>query len=433
MKKANFHKILVLTLVSSFTFSPLFASKVQAQFAVVEVGPSGAANIVTATNATGMSLKENLFDALAFGFMNYAIQRMTASTVNWINRGFKGSPSFVTNPEGFLKGVADQTVGLFIERDPNLNFLCSPIQSRIRVALINSYNPNMRNLWQCTLTDAVGNMEDFLDDFDRGGWDKFFEISQKPQNNPIGAYIMAENEMLRQIASKVGTKEQDLNWGKGFMSFKRCTLYEGGGADPANIDLLDIAGGGSGFTTDEDEELSQIAPPRCIQEKTETPGTVIESRLNQALGAGQGRLEVADEVNEIIGALLTQLANKALGGLLSLTKRGSDGSNSYLSQFQSDAQDQAITQYFQDSQNNLEDTANTTVFDPTICLTNPSAEGCTLNWPNGASSCNLPVRPTDSNCSLYSDCEISNWATQEASNSGVSFEQAVLNLTCAPR
>lgn len=420
MRKANFHKILVLTLVSIFVFSPLFAIQAQAQFVVVEVGPLAYSNVE-------MSFKERLFDALAFGFMNYAIQRMAASTVNWINRGFKGGPSFVTNPEGFLKDVADQTVGAFIEKDPNLNFLCAPIQSRIRVALINSYNPNMRNLWQCTLTDAVGNMEDFLDDFDRGGWDKFFEISQKPQNTPIGAYIMAENEMLRQIASKVGVKKQDFDWGKGFMSFKSCAKYAGV-PESARTVTVPVKNPDGTFGN-----KTEILPDTCAQEKTETPGTVIESRLNQALGAGQGRLEVADEVNELIGALLTQLANKALGGLLSLTKRGSDGSNPYLSQFQSDAQDQAITQYFQDSQNNLQDTANTTVFDMGICLTNPSADGCPLNWQNGGDLCNLPVRPTDNDCSLYSDCEISNWATQASSNSGVSFEQAVLSLDCEPR
>lgn len=381
MKRRLTYKILSTLILANIVFGPIFVIKAQAQWAVVEVGPSGVANVTTSINATSMTVKEKILDAFAFGFMNYAIQRMTASTVNWINSGFRGSPAYVTNPAGFLKSTADLTVGAFIQSDPRLNFLCGPIQSQIRIALINSYTQN-NLMWQCTLTDAIGNMQDFLDDFDRGGWDKFFEISQRPQNNPIGAYIMAESALNNQLTQKLNLQQQELNWGRGFLSFKKCTLYDGG-ADPTSVDLLDIANGGSGNRVDENDELNQIAPPKCIREETQTPGAAIEGQLNNALGAGLGRLQVADEINEIVGALLTQLANKALGGLLGLSRRGSDGSNPYTSQFQSDSQDNAINQYFNDSQDNLEDTINSPVFDPSVCIDNPYAEGCSLNWNQG--------------------------------------------------
>ncbi len=429
MKAQNFRKVFGVALVFNLIFLPILPAQVaHAQFGipvpVVEIGPSGVANVTTAVNSTTMSFKEQLFDALAFGFMNYAIQRIAANTVQWINSGFKGSPAFVTDPEGFLKKTADQTVGAFIEKDPRLNFLCSPIQNRIKIALVNSYAPN-NNLWQCTLTDAVGNMENFLDDFDRGGWDKFFEISQKQQNSPIGAYIMAENELYSQVASKVGVKQQDLNWGKGFMSFKSCARYAGIPEAQRTIDVPTQNPDGSFGNRKE------VIPDTCVQESTETPGTVIESRLNDALGSGGRRLEAADEINEIVGALLTQLANKALGGLRGLTQRGSDGSASYVDQSRSDAQDQALNKYFSDSQNNVQTSSNTTVFDPSICISNPQAPGCSIG--TGSSSSGLPVRPRDPDCSAYSDSEIANWAMQLSSNSGVSYEEAILNLDCERR
>lgn len=402
MKRRLTYKILSTLILANIVFGPLFVIKAQAQWAVVEVGPLAYSNVE-------MSFKEKLFDAFAFGFMNYAIQRISASTVNWINSGFRGSPSFVTNPGRFLEDTANLTVGSFIQSDPRLNFLCGPIQNQVRIALINSYRQN-NLIWQCTLTDAIGNMQDFMDDFDRGGWDKFFEISQRPQNNPIGAYIMAESALQSQLSQKINLKQQELSWGRGFLSYKKCTRWAQlpkvepnsvlgssmviNGPDGKPINLADpqgSAGSNSVFdasmTIDTPQGQLNLANPQngmvCAKEETQTPGSVIESQLNDALGAGLGRLQVADEINEIVGALLTQLANKALGGLLGLSRRGSDGSNPYTSQFQSDSQDNAINKYFNDSQDNLEDTINSPVFDPSVCIDNPYAEGCSLNWNQG--------------------------------------------------
>ncbi len=373
MKRRLTYKILSTLILANIVFGPIFVIKAQAQWAVVEVGPLAYSNVE-------MSFKEKLFDAFAFGFMNYAIQRISASTVNWINSGFRGSPSFVTNPGRFLEDTANLTVGSFIQSDPRLNFLCGPIQNQVRIALINSYRQN-NLMWQCTLTDAIGNMQDFMDDFDRGGWDKFFEISQRPQNNPIGAYIMAESALNNQLTQKLNLQQQELNWGRGFLSFKKCTRWEKlPGIDPNSVL-------GSSMNVDTPDGSMNLSSPEgsmiCAKEETQTPGAAIEGQLNNALGAGLGRLQVADEINEIVGALLTQLANKALGGLLGLSRRGSDGSNPYTSQFQSDSQDNAINQYFNDSQDNLEDTINSPVFDPSVCIDNPYAEGCSLNWNQG--------------------------------------------------
>ena len=77
------------------------------------------------------------------------------------------------------------------------------------------------------------------------------------------------------------------------------------------------------------------AKQRCV---ISTPGKVISEQLNKALGAGQDQLVAADEINEVISALIGQLANQALmgtAGLLGLTPRtgytaGGYGSGSYV-------------------------------------------------------------------------------------------------------
>ena len=105
-------------------------------------------------------------------------------------------------------------------------------------------------------------------------------------NNPYGALLVAEEQLSIRIKNSQGQEIRMLDWGKGFFSKK-----EGCDASGNNC-------------------------------KITGPGTAIENQLNEALGTGQQRLIVADEMNELLGALFAQLANQALsgvGGLLGLT------------------------------------------------------------------------------------------------------------------
>lgn len=285
MKKMN-KKIITVVLIITFVFSPVFAQKAEAQWVVFD--PANFAN--TLSNM----VKDYGLDALAWQIANMIIERMTAATVNWINSGFEGRPAYVTDPETYFKDLGDQIAGQYIFSNPNLNFLCGPINARIRLALTRNYIQDRQ--WQCTLTDVMGNMEDFMGDFERGGWDKFFEMTQKPQNNPLGAYLQAENELNLQIATRQGTKKAELDWGNGFMSYQRCNQWSVPPPPPA------------GYT-------GPPLQPVCINSETVTPGSVIQDQLNKQLGSGSDKLVVADEINEIVSALLNQLISRVVGGI----------------------------------------------------------------------------------------------------------------------
>jgi hypothetical protein len=72
------------------------------------------------------------------------------------------------------------------------------------------------------------------------------------------------------------------------------------------------------------------------------PGTVIAASLNKALGAGTDALISADEINEIVSALLGQIAVQALtgaAGLLGLSANVSGGGGSYLDQLNQESFD----------------------------------------------------------------------------------------------
>lgn len=291
-----------------------------AQRAVVEVGPNvaqntinAAANTLTSTFASALNIKEFTLDGIAYGITRTIIQSMVRSIVNWINSGFQGSPAFVTDLQGHLRNIADQVVSDVLTNS-ELAFLCSPFQLDVRIAIAQNYNEQRDGLGfnpQCTLEDVTQNMEGFLQgSFSEGGWAGWFELTQGEANDPNAAYLDAQLSVNAAIRDAQGQAITELDWGDGFLSFRVC---------------------------DETEAASGNGQDCTIT----TPGRVIADQLNGALGAGRDALITADEINEIIGALLAQLAQQALTGAYGLLglggnssytdySFGDDGTSSYL-------------------------------------------------------------------------------------------------------
>ena len=68
-----------------------------------DTSPTGISNTV---NLWMQRIKEYVLDGLAWHIAKIMVQQITASTVQWINSGFSGSPSFLTNPEGYFANVS---------------------------------------------------------------------------------------------------------------------------------------------------------------------------------------------------------------------------------------------------------------------------------------------------------------------------------------
>ena len=283
-------KVTTLILIITFTFSPVFSIKAEAQWVVLDP-----ANLVQSITKV---VKDYGLDGLAWQITNIIIQRMSASTVKWINSGFKGSPAYVTDPEAYFTKIGDDLSARYIFSNPNLDFLCEPYRVKIRIALQKNLYPQDER-WRCSLTDVVDNIDDFMNDFERGGWDGFFELTQRSQN-PLELYMMAENDLMREGAVKVNIATQELNQGQGFMSFKEC-----------EIQGEDIVVPGYPGDPTRPERRTKV----CLKEVTNTPGSVISKQLNKQLGLGSDKLAVADEFNEIIGALLNQLVSGVFSGI----------------------------------------------------------------------------------------------------------------------
>ncbi len=280
--------------VCAFVFK---AGEAKAQFVPVLDSANLAQNSITAANTSAVTQKELVLDGIVTAAAKIVISNMTNSIVTWINSGFQGNPAFITNPESFFTDVADQIAGNFIA-GTELGFLCEPFSLDIRIALAANYSSTYRQANYCRLSDVVSNTENFAKftegDFSRGGWDSWFEISQNPQNNPMGAYLSAQTELSIRTARGQSIKLLEANWGQGFLSYQEC--------------------------------LAEDINGNCVEKgPIQTPGSVIESQLENTLGTGVRQLEIADEINEIVSALVGQLVQTVFTeGLSSFSSSGSN-------------------------------------------------------------------------------------------------------------
>jgi len=236
---------------------------------------------------TGSNLKECLLDQIAFTMANALIRNITASTVEWINSGFEGSPSFVTDPEGFFLDVGDQVAGQWIEElGPLGDLLCSPFDLQIRLSLGIGWTQSHKEEIRCRLSDVQKNVYNaFLKGgWGSDGWSNWISIS-RPSNNMYGVYLEADNQLTRNVLRQLNINEKELQWGKGFRSFRKCVAYRPDGS-----------------CLKHDKNLS-------------TPGSVIETQLNNVLDSQKRRLETADEINEIMDALINQAFNKVFSSM----------------------------------------------------------------------------------------------------------------------
>ncbi|MCC7500869.1 hypothetical protein IT396_03695 [Candidatus Nomurabacteria bacterium] len=251
--------------------------------------------------------RDNFLNCVARAIARAALQQITASTVNWINSGFNGKPTFIQNYEKFFNSVVDQAAGTYIQGS-SLSFLCSPIQLKVRIALAQSYAK--RNAASCTLSRVSSNIQNFMDgNFNSGGWAGLLQFTTVPTNNPFGAYTFAQVELSNTQARAQLDAQRKISPG-GFLSMEECTPY----------------------------------PVRVC--KIVTPGKTIETALEQNLGVSQKTLElagVAGSFDTIISALLQQLMLRALqGGVANLS--GSGGLGGYEGNFLTPEQQQAQAQ-----------------------------------------------------------------------------------------
>lgn len=331
-------KSLLIFIFVSIVFSSI-PEKTNAQWVTFDV-PTEVSSVggTVAGGTTAMkSVKDiatYIADKFARAFTRAAIRGLTQSTVNWINNGFKGNPSFVTDPGQFFLDVADTSASQMLS-ETSLNKLCTPFKAQVRLALVKNYLQDNNN-YSCTLSTLKNNYEAFTQDFSQGGWEGWFEMTQTSGGNPYSAYFAAQNQLAIQVGNQQIKYQKQMDLGTGFLNFEKCkpgTTYKEKAAAASYTPQ------GPGLQQDvcvtSDCSNSNATVPTPIADEngcdatdlqTVTPGSVIESQLQNALGTGVRQMELSSElahgVDAIISAtidtLIAQLYTRVLGdtGLL---------------------------------------------------------------------------------------------------------------------
>ncbi|MBX2866492.1 hypothetical protein KTR10_00830 [Candidatus Kaiserbacteria bacterium] len=242
-------------------------------------------------------------NGIVYALAKAIVNRIVESTIRWINSGFRGSPTFIQDLDGFLLETLDVTVGDFIYGS-ELGFFCEPFQLSVRTALAIDYYGTGTERYACSLSGVANNIDNFIGDAGEEGWARWFNVTTQRQNNQYGALAQANEDLGVVLTNARGRELQLLDWGDGFITIEKCET----GADGVE---------------------------QCYNT---TPGKLISEQLIKAVGAGQDTLIAADQINEIVGALLSQLAIQVISGaagLLGLSGggyTGYTGSRSYLDQ-----------------------------------------------------------------------------------------------------
>ncbi len=299
-------KLLVGTTVFIFVFTITYIPLPHVQVAEATVPVFDAANFSINSQqlfqTTSQTVKDLSLDSIALAVARQMISLMLQSTIDWINSGFEGSPAFIQDLDNFLLQAADIVAAEYLiqELGSGASFLCEPFRLDLRIALAAIYDQaREREQASCTLTGIFENVQNFQEfitgDFEQGGWDAWFDLVAKPNRTPYGAVLEAEGELRARILDAQGREVVTAGWGNGFLSGKACEPGDG----------------------PQSRRICQIVKP----------GRVISDHINKALGVEQDALVSADEINEVVAALVGQLTRQAITGAAGLL--GLSGSTGY--------------------------------------------------------------------------------------------------------
>lgn len=278
-------KIATILTISVFSISGiLLINPNKAEAVVVPVG-----DYVNFGFHASQQLKEHGLDAVVWALGRETVNALVARTLDWVNTGFNGNPAFVQNPLIFTRNIQDETALTFFSQKRD-ELSDTPFGDEVVSGLLhqyaNSYGGQSYDL--DNYTGSRANSEAFLDgEFSKGGWDAWFAVARNPENSFLGSYVKGIGERDSVTNKKLASEFQKLEWGDGFKSIEN--------------------------------EKGEIL----------TPGVIIKSQLEDVLGSGLRTLENADELSELIGALVATMTNSILSDTgLAGTIEGIEGNSS---------------------------------------------------------------------------------------------------------
>jgi len=297
MKIIAYKTLIIFLTVSVFTSILIFPKKTEAGIPVFDSANLGG-KLTDISEKIARWVKEDLVKSLRDVIAKRIIDYIVDQTIVWIQGG--GQPKFVTDWDGFLKDAANIAFDQVI-KDVGLAQLCSPFKLQVQISLLPVQQFQQRI--DCTLDDVVKNIEDFYNDFEKGGWIAYNEAWQ-PQGNYYGEMLMIHDEMITRGALAKEAAEKEALAGKGFLSVKKCL--------------------------EQDEEGT------CIKEEIVTPGDTVGVAVASAITSDtQWAANIQSWTAALINAVINRVIKEGVGVMKGSEE--SSGSSYYPSEYQSAA------------------------------------------------------------------------------------------------
>ena len=272
--------------VSVFTSILIFPKKTEAGIPVFDSANLGG-KLTDISEKIARWVKEDLVKSLRDVIAKRIIDYIVDQTIVWIQGG--GQPKFVTDWDGFLKDAANIAFDQVI-KDVGLAQLCSPFKLQVQISLLPVQQFQQRI--DCTLDDVVKNIEDFYNDFEKGGWIAYNETWQ-PQGNYYGEMLMIHDEMITRGALAKEAAEKEALAGKGFLSVKRCLEWD-------------------------------TEQTKCLKEEIVTPGDVVGAMASKAVGSDIDYILSAKELEQYVAAIVNAVINRVIKEGVGLIKGSSE-------------------------------------------------------------------------------------------------------------
>lgn len=256
-----------------------------------------------------ITYKECLLDGIVNSMRETLISYVIKSIVSWSNQGFEGNPAYVENlPLHLLERISDPEAERVILGD-DTNNINDNYRRDVRVALAKYYANKTRRPAQHLSCSASADQLNSFSNNGGGSWDSFFAVIADPSCNPLFSFYEARNRLDEAVSAETERERTQLDW----------------------------AGGYRTSVTDQTINLGD-GTSQTVQ-RIVTPGVLISQQLEQVIGTGLRQSENADEIDEIVSALMSNLGTQVLTDLQGLygLSQSFNGRPAYLDRLAADS------------------------------------------------------------------------------------------------
>lgn len=189
-------------------------------------------NTITAVETTYLALKESILDPISKLLANQLVSLLVNQMFGFISKGNSGAPSYVTNPQAYFGGVAEESTQVYLtDLQNNRPNMLPSIRNAVRQRIIEENYVDSKRMEQSTFPGGDAGYQAYLEDPSQcatgNSWDCYF-ATLEPQNDPWQIYQFESARLATKKGTDVQLARDEIAWASGYHSLKECIERDGG-------------------------------------------------------------------------------------------------------------------------------------------------------------------------------------------------------------